>query len=195
MGEISMYSKEGFTEVGKIAAGELVLKFPGTDLKMLYQSGTAYVNGKNTVGQLSLAVRDFAAVEAGEAEGLMGMLGCQLAEQLNDSSTQALLRKVLAKHDTHLFYSKSKDGIEMLSLPGSGDIIEDQIIEGMVIALYSTSGEIPSADRVYRHYMKAVGKRKLVADRKMLETEVLQLVPKANGVYVKALELMKEMGF
>ena|SRR3989344_1738124 len=96
------YKREQFTEVGSIAGGELVLKLPGTDLKMLYQSGTAYVNKKNTVGQLSLTVRNFATAEAGEPEGLLGELGHQVAEQLNDPAVQAHLRKMLAKQATHL---------------------------------------------------------------------------------------------
>lgn len=197
MGEISMYSKEGFTEVGKIAAGELVLKLPGTDFKMLYEGGAAYINRKNTIGQLSLAVRALTTIKVGEPEGLAGEVGCQMAEQLNDPSIQAQLKEELAKEDTHLFYSRSRGGIELISLPGMSEEygIDDQNFDGMVIASYSTSGETPSAERVYKHHLEAVGKRKLVADRKMLETEVLQLVPKANGVYVKALELMKEMGF
>jgi len=192
-----MYQNEKFEQIGDIPAGALVIKFPGTDLKMLYENGKAYVNKENNVGQLALAIRDVATEKAGEVEGMMGELGLQLAEQLSDPSIQQVLKELLEKQDHHLFYSKAEDGTEILCMPGvSGEYqIDDQNIARMVLATYNTQEGVPSAERVYSHHIAAVGDRTLIADRPTLEKEVLGLVPKANGVYEKALELMKDFGF
>jgi len=192
-----MYQNEQFKQVGNIPAGELVVKFPGTDLKMLYEGGKAYVNKNDNIGQLALAIRDIATEEVGKAEGIVGKLGRQLVEQLNNPSIQLVLKEFLSKQDHHLFYSKAEDGTEILCIPGmSGEYqIDDQNIAGMVFATYSTQGEIPGAERVYNHHIAAVGNRKLITDRRTLEKEVIGLVPKANGVYDKILELIREAGF
>ena len=91
-----MYENEKFEKVGEIPAGALVLKFPGTEVSMLYDSGIAYVNENNNVGQLELGIRDIETKEVGEAEGMMGTLGRQLAEQVNDPDVKVLIKNIIA---------------------------------------------------------------------------------------------------
>ena len=64
---------------------------------------------------------------------------------------------------------------------------------GRKAVITSDCNTIQNAEKVYALHMGAVENRKLITDRSTLEREVLQLVPKANGVYEKALEAMKAM--
>ena len=182
-----------FKQIGTLDAGELVLKLPGTDIKMPYKSGRAFLSDSG-VGHVALAVQDIYCEETDdEAEGFMGFLGEQITPLINDPSLKAIIKKTLSERDVSLFYSQDQGGVEILSIPGLSreDGIDDQIIPNMVVASYNTEGEIQNAEKVYALHMEAVGNRRLITDRSTLEREVLQLVPKANGVYEKVLEAMK----
>ncbi len=164
---------------------------------MLYESSTAYINKSDNVGHLSLAIRDFETEEDGEAEGFVGGIGRMMAEQLNNPSVKKMVRKMLADHDHHLFYSMADDGTEIVCIPGTDDKfqIDDQSIKGLVVASYSTHGEIPSAEQVYGHHVSAVCHRTLLSDRPFIRQEVLDLAATVNGIYEKAFGIMKESGF
>ena len=191
-----MRIEKDFEQIGTLNEGELVIKFPGTDLKMPYKSGRVFLNNVG-VGYVALAIRDAYCEENGEARGLVGSLGRQLGELLRSPIMRSRLREFLLPRDLSLFYSQGQDGVEILCIPGvSGeDDIDDRSIPHMVVATYSTGREIPSAEKVYAHHMKAVGFRRLITDGSTLERELLQLVPKANWVYERALQIMEELGF
>ena len=78
-----MYQNEDFKEFGNINEGALVLKLPGTNIKMLYAKGIGYVNARGNVGHMALSLTDFVAEEAGEARGMMGAMGRQMALMIN----------------------------------------------------------------------------------------------------------------
>ena len=190
-----MVKMKGYEQIGTISEGELVMKLPGTDLKMPYKKGEAFVNQAG-VGYISLPIRDAYCVKTGQSKGLSGMLGELLAEQLNDPEVKKMLKKTLTR-DHHLFYSRAQDGVEMLCLPwiAEENYIDDQSMPNVVLASYTTNGRIPTFKETYAHHLRGVGKRELVTDKNILEREILQLVPKANGVYGQALQTMKEFDF
>ncbi len=192
-----MFEDQKFEEIGKIIPGKLVIKFPGTDINMLYDESTVYINEAGSTGYASLGIRDVECSEAGEVEGLSGMVGRQLMDQLSDPDIRDQVKQMLANVDHPFFYSKAEDGTEIISLIGmSGEYsVDSQSIEGVVVASYATHGQIPAASQVYNHHMQAVGDRVLASDRSALEKDVMQFVSKANSVYEKALEAMQESLF
>jgi len=191
-----MYENEKFEKVGEIPAGALVLKFPGTEVSMLYDSGIAYVNENNNVGQLELGIRDIETEEVGEPEGMMGTLGRQLAEQINDPDVKDLIKNMLKDVNHHLFYSKAEDGTEIVTILGmtGKNMIDDENVEDVVVASYSASGQVPNAEVVYGFHVSAVGDRKLVKDKEAMEKAAMGLASKTNELYDKALELAKNLG-
>jgi hypothetical protein len=197
MEEIKMYEHETFEQVGNIEPGELVMKLPGTDVKMLYSQGEAFVNSTGDVGYNALNVTDMVAEEAGEAEGMFGILGKQLREQLSDPRIKPLLREIFAQDSMYLFVSKGTDGRTLLTIPSMTDEgIDDENLAGFVLGGYSTAGgSMRPVDNIYAFHSQVTAGRELVSDRATLEREVLTLVPTANGVYEKALEAMRSSGF
>jgi hypothetical protein len=195
-GEFNMKIGENFNQIGEIPKGELVIKFPGTDLKLVCKKGKAFLSNTG-IGYVSLPVRDAYCAENGEPEGLFGTLGIILAEQINNPSSKHLLRKRLALGDFSLFYSQTRKGIEVLCVPGisENNEIDTKNIPRMSIAAYSTTNGIPSAEEVYVLHMKVVGKEKLITNKSILEKEVLHLIPKVNRFYEKALQIMNESIF
>ena len=188
------YQNEAFSNVGEVQAGELIGRFPGTNLKMLYEGGKAYVNEAGTVAQLNLSIRDMVTEEAGEPKGFIGELGRGLAEQLSDPAVALVLKEFLAEQDHYLFYSQTKDGIEVLSIPSvtGNESIDDENIPGMIIVSYSTHGNIPDASDVYTRHIQAIGDRELLSDSETLKKEILEMPTKVNELYKRGLELMKD---
>lgn len=190
-----MYQNENFNAVGSVETGELVMKLPGTDIRMPYKQGTAYVNATGNVGHLALNVSKLVAEASDEpAEGMMGTLGEMLREQLSTPEAKKMLKKLLAEQPVHLFYSRTVAGTEILTLPGMGteNNVDDNNIERMVVALYTTQGHFPPAEKVYALHGEAVGERELLADRKILVEEIQCLVTTANQVYEAILEVVNK---
>lgn len=191
-----MFSDEKFKKVKDLDKGEVVVKLPGTDMKMPYSEGKAFVNEEGTIGYNALKVYDVFTESTGKAEGLLGSLGEQLAEQLNDPDVKGLIKKMLAEEDTYLFFSKTKDGKDVITLPSMKDAeVDDKTLEGLVLGGYSTAGKLTSLKKVYALHLQAIADRDLIADKAVLEKETLELVPKVNEVYKKILKLMEESGF
>lgn len=191
-----MLSDEKFKKIKDLGEGEIVMKFPGTDMKMLYSEGKAFVNKEGTIGYNALKVYDVIAESTGEAEGLIGYLGRQFTEQLKDPDVKGLIQKVLAEEDTYLFFSKTKDGKDVITVPSMKDEeIEDKAIEGLIVGGYGTAGKLPSLKKVYAFHLRVISDRDLIADKTALEKETLELVPKVNKFYEKVLKLIEESGF
>ena len=189
---------QDFERIGSLGNGELVLKLPGTDFKMVFEGGKAYLSDNLTIGYVSLPVKKIDCQENGEPKGMFGELGRQMAEQLMAPMAKTLLDKVLSSRDMSLFYSMTERAIEIISLPGMSaeeQISEENGIPNMVLAIYSLNSKIPSAERVYALHLDAVGDRRHIRDRATLENEVLRLVSKVNGVYEKSLQLMRDSEF
>ncbi|MCK5026413.1 MAG: hypothetical protein KAS15_07475 [Nanoarchaeota archaeon] len=190
-----MYKNQKFEQIGNIPDGELVVKFPGTDLKMHYEDGKAYVNKGNNIGQLALTITDFTTEDTSEEKGIIGKFGSQLSEQLNIYKKQFNSRKLLAKQNYHLFYSKAEDRTEIISMPSliRGDNIYENHLPGMTLVTYDPMGKEISAEKVLRQHIATVGGKKLISDRQTLKKEVLELVPKVNDVYEEYFEIMKKL--
>ena len=195
-----MILDEKFQEIKALDKGEVVMKLPGTDIILPYSEGSAFVNEKGTIGYNALKVREVLTRATGEAEGLVGAFGKHLAEQLNDPNVKELIKEMMASEDTYLFFSKIKDGkdiltMDILTMPNmNNNCVDDQNIEGVIVGVYSTSGSLSSLEKVYEFHLQVIADRDLITDRAPLEKEVLKLVPKVNEVYEKELELMKEFG-
>jgi hypothetical protein len=191
-----MFKDEKFKKVKDLGKGEIVVKLPGTDMKMPYSGGEAFVNKKGTIGYNSLKVYDLYTKSTGKAEGMLAGLGENLAEQLNDPDVKGLIKKMLAQEDNYLFFSKTKDGKDVITLPSMKDnSIDDETLEGLVLGGYSTAGNLPSLNKVYALHLQAIGDREVIADKAVLEKETLELTSKVNDVYKKILKLMEEVGF
>lgn len=190
-----MYKLENFEKIDSLKEGEVVMKLPGTDIVMPYSNGSAFVSKDGTVGYTALAVNDLVARSVGEPEGMMGILGAQLAEQLGEPALKEQIKELLARDNLYLFASKTEDGRQVITIPGMGDglQVDDQNIDGFVVAAYSTQGGTPSLEQTYAFHSQATADRKLAGGRSSLEKEVLELVPTANKLYVKAEELMRNM--
>ena len=193
-----MYQNEDFKPVGEVSAGELVLKLPGTNLKMLYSSGTGYVNGSNNVAHLQLVLAGMVAEESGEpAEGMAGTLGEMLREQISAPGGQRLIQETMVGNNLHLFYSRVRDGKSILALPGLSekDMVDSENHPEFTVLSYNTrSDSLGYVDAVYGFHSRVAADFELVADRAELEREVLTLADKANGVYDLGLRLMRESG-
>jgi len=194
-----MYKNEQFEEVGTIGNGELVLKIPGTDIKMPYSAGTGYVNEVGNVAHLALTLSGMVAEESGEpAEGMMGALGEDLREQLNTSEVRELVEEHMVGSLLHLFYSQEKNGKGIITLPGiSGENqVDDESHSSLVLVAYRMDGlHTGGIEEVYGSHSQVAGSYELVSDRSTLEKEVLTLAEKANEVYDFALEMMKDDDF
>lgn len=191
-----MIKDEKFRKIKDLGKGEIVMKLPGTDIKMPYSEGKAFVNKKGTIGYNALKVYDVTTESTGEAEGLIGSLGEQLAEQLKDPTVKGIIQKMMAEEDTYLFFSKTKDGKDALTLPSMKDTeIDDKSLEGFIIGGYSTAGnKLPSLEKVYAFHLQVIADRDLITDSATLEKEVINLVPKVNGLYEKVVKLIQELG-
>lgn len=193
-----MYQNEQFSQVGTVPAGELVIKIPGSDLKMPFSEGKAYVNARGNMGYVALNVTDVVVEPTGEEAGLFAVVGGAIAEQLQDPNVRASLQAVLASSKTPLAYSRGVDGREFITIPGaSGESgIEDGLFENAVVGVYSTSDGPVSAEQVYALHCQAVGDAKLVEDKKEITKATLSLVDRANKIYEEGLALMKrQTGF
>lgn len=188
-----MLSDEKFKKVKDLGKGEIVMKLPGTDMKMPYSEGKAFVNKEGTIGYNALKVYDVSTESTGKAEGLLGIIGEQLAEQLSDPDVKGLIKKMMAEEDIYLFFSKTKDGKDVITLPSmKDDEIYDKILEGLVLGGYSTAGsKLPSLKKIYAFHLQVIADRDVIADKAVLEKETLELVPKANEAYKKLLKLME----
>jgi len=181
---IKMYQNETFQCIENLPPGELVVKYPGIDFKMLYESGKAYINRENNIGELILVINDIIPEETDKADKTNIPM---LAKELNDPQSKIALNKFLATHNFSLFYSKAEDGTEILSIPGlsKGCQVSDTYIPKTVFAIYPL-GLNPN-EEVYELHSVAIGNRKLISDRLTLEKEVLGLVHKANSIYEKVM--------
>lgn len=175
---------EDFGQLENMGSGELIIKLPGTDFVMPYETGIAFLSDSG-IGYVSLAVEDFFTRENGEPEGLCGIMGRQLAKQLEYPAVKALTRKAISESELNLFYSRSPDNIEIFTIPGmSGEYgIDEQATPNSVVATYPLGKITPSVEEVYSHHKKAVGRRELITDRGVLEKDILNLVDKVNGIY------------
>jgi len=192
-----MYQNENFQEVASLSGGELVMKLPGTDVRMPFDRGIAYVNAAGNAGHLALYLNNIVAEASEEpAEGMMATLGEMLREQLSTTEAKKILKQVISQQPLHLFYSKTrtKEGTEILTLPGMGseNLVDYTHIEGIVVATYTTKGNFPSVEKAYALHGEAVGEKRLIADRKLITKETKGLVKKANQVYKTILEVIKE---
>ena len=190
-----MYRNEEFKEIGFIGKGEVVVKFPGTDMKMLYSGGKTYVNKSGTVAHLALDLTDFVAEDSGEpANGLLGELGDMIKGQINDPSIRPQLLKSVTANPLSLFYSQVKDGKAIVTIPGftGEESINAESSEDYIVASYALVGSTPPADQVYPLHAKAVGNQEIVSDPKMLANEALTLGTKANEIYVLGMKLAND---
>ncbi|GEM_PF-5367710 len=191
-----MYRNENFTEVGRIREGEVILRLPGTNLGMPYSAGTGYVNEARNVAHLALTLKGLTATESGEsADGMLGMLGEQMREQMAAPEVQQLVATHIVGKPLHLFYSLiSGDKRAVITLPGmSGEYqVDPDNNPHFVVAAYKMAGiELPTVDEVFGFHSQAVGDRNTISNRTALEAEVLTLADKANDVYKSALNLMR----
>lgn len=191
-----MLSDEKFEKIKDLEKGEIVVKLPGTDMKMAYSGGEAFVNKKGTIGYNSLKVYDVYTESTGKAEGMLAELGENLAAQLNNPDVKGLIKKMLTQEDNYLFFSKTKDGKDVITLPSMKDNnIDDKTLEGLVLGGYSTAGNLPSLKKVYALHLQAIGDREVIADKAVLEKETIELTSKVNDVYKKILKLIEESEF
>lgn len=179
-----MYKNEKFQCIENFPPGKLVVKYPGTDFKMLYESGKAYINRENNIGELILVINDIIPEETDKADKTNIPM---FAKELNDPQSKIVLNQFLATHNFSLFYSKAEDGTEILSIPGlsKGYQINDTDIPKTVFAIYPLI--LNPNEEVYNLHTAVIGNRKLISDRLTLEKEVLGLVQKANSIYEKVL--------
>lgn len=174
--DTTLYSKDRFSFVDFPHAEDLVMKVSGGDIIFRYLDGTAHVNKQGTIAYASLLRCCF--------------LVAPEARELPESET--LLGNV------YLFYSKSVDGKEILTIPGWPDpFLQNAFLEeefpGKIIGGYNWMPEgLPSVKEAYAFHLQAIGGRELVADRSLLEKEVLQLVTKVNKVYADASKILEE---
>lgn len=181
---IEMYQNEKFQCIENLPSGELVVKYPGVDFKMLYESGKAYLNRENNIGELILVINDIIPEQTDKADKTNIPI---LAKELNDPQSKIALNKFLAMHNFSLFYSKAEDGTEILCIPGLSKRyqIGDTDIPKTAFAIYPF-GLNPN-EGVYELHTTVIGNRKLISDRLTLEKEVLGLAQKANGIYEKVM--------
>jgi len=190
-----MYNTEDFKQCCSVEPGELVLKFPGTDVKLLYNESKGFVNGSGTMGYLALNVVDLVTQEtADEALGQAAQIGLAMRAQSANPALKPYVQKLLASNPVTLGYSITKARKEVLTTPmlTGGLYVDDRSIDGLVVCSYGLAGRVPSVEEVYQFHQNAVVGKDLVADLGLLEQQTPDLVRKANRLYQQALELMKQ---
>ena len=180
-----MHKKEKFEYIKDIPSGELIAKFPGLDLKMPYEKGKCYIAKENNIIQLKLTIKDILPKKTGKTKDKTKKELYLFAEELNKPQAKASLTKFLIKHDYSLFYSKTEDGTEIISIPELSKEcqINNKDISGVVLATYPLK-QHPRADPYLLHTL-AIGNKKLISNKEELEKGILGLVSKINGIYEK----------
>lgn len=188
---------EEFTQVTLFSKGELVIRMPGTNIRMPYTQGSSYVNKPGNLAYVALDLNDIVAEDSGEAvTGVFGKLGLMLRKQLNDSEVRKKLLEVIEGSKIHLLFSQILNGKGILTLPGlNKDTVDEDVHKDLILVNYKMEGKVPNLDEVYGLHWQAVAGRKLVSDKKRLRREASGLVDKVNGVYDFSLELIKTSGF
>ncbi len=190
-----MYSTQNVKKYCSTEPGELIIRYPGTDVKLLYERSKRFVNEAGTMGYLALKVVDLVAQEtADEPIGQGGQVGLAMRAQSANPQVKPLIQKLFASNPVTLGYSKTTNGKEVLTTPmlTGGLYVDDSSIDGLIICAYGLAGRIPSLEEVYQFHNNAVVGKDLVADVGLLEQETQSLVGKANKLYQQALELMKK---
>ncbi len=189
-----MYKTENFRQCCTLGPGELILKFPGTDVKLLYGPSGGFVNEAGTVGYVGLNVVDLVPLATEEQpSGIAGQIGLAMRAQSANPAAKPFIQRLLASNPVILGYSKTTTGKDVLTHPmlTAGLAVDDRSIDGLVICSYGLAGRIPPVEEVYGFHQKAVEGRDLVADGGLLEQQTQNLVGRANRFYQQALELMR----
>ncbi len=190
-----MYNTEDFKQCCSVEPGELVLKFPGTDVKLLYEKSNGFVNGSGTMGYLALKVLDLVTQEtADEPLGQAAQIGLAMRAQSANPALKPYVQRLLASNPVTLAYSRTTSGKEILTTPmlTGGLYVDDRSIDGLVVCSYGLAGRVPPVEEVYQFHQNAVVGKALVVDMGLVEQETRSLVGKANRLYQQALELMKQ---
>lgn len=206
-----MYKTEKtFQQAGVLGPGELVVKVPGTNFRMPYSSGEAFVS--EDVGYVALNIADLVAESTGDAPNIdfekepklkkeffpwmyMGQSGKDLAAKLNNQSEGKEILRKLKSDRLYLAYSNF-DGHEALTIPGTAVHILNAAIDEinfyrLDVALYDILFMIELGVEQRLHNTLAFHSTALAGlepnlnpvDKETLENGVLQLVSKANRVY------------
>lgn len=192
-----MYKNEKWSELTDVVLGEGVLtqKMPGTNLNQSFSSGKAYVNEAGNVGYVALDLSGVEAVASGEkAEGMIGALGEQMREMLNEPIVRQQLQEMIKGKQLYLFVSVNQDGRKVISIPGTNTGSEENAFESIVGTL-EWNNEVPSIGDVYAFHSKMVDGRKLTSDKEVVSAAVKTLVSDTQAVYDKCLELAKQSWF
>ncbi|MBI5065898.1 hypothetical protein HZA97_06685 [Candidatus Woesearchaeota archaeon] len=192
-----MYKNEKWNELSDVVlgAGVLTQKMPGTNLNMNFSGGKAYVNETGNVGYVALDLSGVDAVASGEkASGMIGALGEQMREMLNNPSVRQHLDQTIKGKQMYLFVSVNQDGRKVISIPGTNTGSEEDAFESVVGTL-EWNNEVPSVDAVYAFHSKLTDGRELQSDKAVVSAAVKTVVSDAQAVYDKCLELAKQSWF
>jgi len=192
-----MYRDENFAQVGNLEHSVLVMKLPGIDIKCYFSTGDAFVNAKGTIGYVALSITDVVGEKTSgpitEAAVSMAETGNRLAELLADSKSKRRILAFFAKEKLRLVYSLTKDGKEILTMPGVDGDGDHYFIGGMIIARYSL-GDGKESPAVFERHASATSWYQLAQDRDALVAPTLSLVDKTNDAYKEFLKLTETIG-
>jgi len=193
-----MYKNEEFQPVDTINKGELVMKFPGTNIKIPYESGITFMNKAGTVGCVALNITDLIAESVCEPKGLMGEQGSKIAKLLQEPSSKEQIKQRIKTLPLSIFYSKTLDDLEVFTIPIISDRVQinNQNFPKMVIRTYNVLIAIPSVEQVYDTiHAQVISYRKLSKDKANLEVDLKTLTKKTNIIYDLAFKLMRQRGY
>ncbi len=184
--------KHEFEQIGDIADSTLILKFPGTDIRMPFTNGEAYMNRLGMVF-VSFNFVDSYAVKNGEPKGAYGIVGQMISDELANPMLKARTLENFRNNPCHLFYSLGKAGIEVLTIPGmeSNSTCE---MDNRLVTFYETRlyDAMPTMEKVQELHKNSAGLMELAKDRRSLDKEVLKIISKANESYEQAMHAMRQ---
>jgi hypothetical protein len=186
-----MYNNEDFQNISVLNKGQIVIKLPGTDIIMPYNSGNTYINKTNTIGHITLNIEDFIVKSFDESKGELGKMGAELAKILEDPQSKIQLQEIISYSQLSIFYSKTENNREIITMPSlnQGKEIDETTCKDILIGIYSMTDKLPLWN-IYSFHKKIISDTKLISNREMLEKEIQNLPEKTNNVYDKALDVI-----
>jgi hypothetical protein len=195
-----MFNDERFEQIGIYPPSGLVLKYPGTDIVLLYRDGTAYANllpdrgispfDHGTVAYAALNIAGLECRIRGEPIGPFGDVGRDFAETINNPDSDTVLHDQLTREPLYLFLSMV-DGKRAISIPslGDDDSIDEPHFDEMLVGWYAVSKH-RSAEQVYVFHQQLVAGCNVSDDRRLLGSHAATLPRAANKAYELALDWM-----